>query len=338
MYTSTCSRRGAWIPALVAAVALASAKPAAAQPATTDSEPAPASATPTPTEPQANESAAALSLFEEARRLVKAGDYAGACPKFEAAARIHPSPGVLLNLGDCYERTHRTARAWAEFDEAATTAARAGRQREQAEAIRRKGSLEPRLCRLLIHVEGAGAQLSIQRDGESVDRAVWGAAIPVDPGEHRVVAAEPDRVTWEATVTTGEEGRVVVVDVPELRPVPRSVAETPSPHPLETAIGFRWTPSRAAGAASMGAGAVALALAGGLLVAAKAEDNNSYQEAEPSRSADASHAVNEARVATGFVVGGAALAITGLVLWLANPGPRRAGTPATSPRLSLRTE
>jgi hypothetical protein len=53
----------------------------------------------------------ARAQFEEGRRLIKDGDYGSGCPKIEAAAKVHASPGVLLNLGDCYEHANRTASA-----------------------------------------------------------------------------------------------------------------------------------------------------------------------------------------------------------------------------------
>src|SRR5262245_34879408 len=83
---------------------------------------------------QAENQAAARALFEEARKLAKAGDYAAACPKFDAVNRLYPSPGALLNSGDCREHLGLTASAWTQFGEAASEAARAGRPEAAEEA------------------------------------------------------------------------------------------------------------------------------------------------------------------------------------------------------------
>ncbi|MBL8743281.1 MAG: hypothetical protein JNK04_19355, partial [Myxococcales bacterium] len=71
---------------------------------------------------------AAEALFESAKQRMEAGDYAGACAKFDASQSLDPAIGTLLHLGDCYERIGRTASAWAAFLEAASLAEAAGQQ------------------------------------------------------------------------------------------------------------------------------------------------------------------------------------------------------------------
>ncbi len=65
-----------------------------------------------PAHAQAEDRAAARALFDEGRQLMAAERYDAACPKFEAARKLAQSTGVLLNLGECYERLGRTASAW----------------------------------------------------------------------------------------------------------------------------------------------------------------------------------------------------------------------------------
>lgn len=76
---------------------------------------------------QAQDQAAARALFEDGRRLLQNGKYEEACRRLEAASKLYASPGILLNLGDCYEKLGRSASAWTEFGEAAAVAARAQR-------------------------------------------------------------------------------------------------------------------------------------------------------------------------------------------------------------------
>jgi tetratricopeptide (TPR) repeat protein len=98
---------------------------------------------------------AALALFEQGRELAAEGNHAAACDKFGAAAKLAHSAGTLLNLGDCYERTGRTASAWAAFRDAAGAAQRTGRDAEESEARRRQDALQPMLSHLRIDVPDA---------------------------------------------------------------------------------------------------------------------------------------------------------------------------------------
>src|SRR5262249_13453831 len=91
---------------------------------------------------QSEDQAAARVLFDEGRRLLKAGQYADACPKLEAAKQLHISAGILLNLADCYEKLGRTASAWTQFGEAAAVAKRTNRGEDAQEARRRQAVLE----------------------------------------------------------------------------------------------------------------------------------------------------------------------------------------------------
>src|SRR5690348_15501816 len=70
--------------------------------------------------------ATAEALFSEGRRLMASGDYAAACEKFAASQKHDPGLGTSLNLADCYEKSGRTASAWAEFRDAASAAHRVG--------------------------------------------------------------------------------------------------------------------------------------------------------------------------------------------------------------------
>ena len=170
---------------------------------------------------QAENQAAARSLFEEARGLAQAGNYAAACPKFEAANRLYTSPGALLNLGDCHERLGLTASAWTEFGEAASVAARAGRGETAEEARRRQRAVEPRLMRVVIKVAQPAEGMVVERDGASIAPAAWGASLPVDPGKHQLEARAPGHEPWTATFELTKPGQTVTVEVPALTALPQ---------------------------------------------------------------------------------------------------------------------
>lgn len=165
---------------------------------------------------QAEDQAAARALFAEGRALMKAGQYANACPKLEAARKLFTSAGILLNLADCHEKIGRTASAWTEFGEAAAVAKRTNRDDDAEEATRRQAALEPSLPHLTIRVAHAVPGLGVKRDGAPIAPAAWGAALPVDPGAHEIRAEAAGFEPWTGSATVSTAGQVVTVDVPEL--------------------------------------------------------------------------------------------------------------------------
>jgi tetratricopeptide (TPR) repeat protein len=184
---------------------------------------------------QAEDQAMARALFDEGRKLMKAGQFATACPKLEAARKLYSSAGILLNLADCYEKVGRTASAWSEFGEAASVAARSGRPDDADEARRRQGTLEPALNRLSIRVSHAAPGLVVKRDGVPLSAAAWGSMLPVDPGAHEITAEAEGYETWTSSVSMSKPGQTGAVEVPALRALPPAGAIAPSPSSSETA-------------------------------------------------------------------------------------------------------
>ncbi len=232
---------------------------------------------------QAEDQAAARSLFDDARQLAKEGHYAAACPKFDAASKLYPSAGILLNLADCYERIGKTASAWTEFGEAASVATRTHRADDANEARRRQATLEPALTRLTIRVAHDAPGLMIQRDGSPVARAVWGTAIPIDPGSYQVHAEAAGYESWVGSISASSPGQIVIVDVPELHasakaplaaPVPVSPAASPEQAAQPKSDGSKvvvvlpssnvpgWTLVVVGAAVGLGAGALVIIEAG----------------------------------------------------------------------------
>jgi hypothetical protein len=158
----------------------------------------------------------AETLFREAKHLLKQGDIAGACDKFDASERLESTAGTELNVADCREKLGQLATAWAMFVKAAATAKHSDTDgKREAEARRRAAALEPRLIHLRIVVgDDRPEGLVIKRNGTAVDPELWNQRIPVDPGDY-VIAAEADGYqSWQSTVTV--RGKDKKLEVPAL--------------------------------------------------------------------------------------------------------------------------
>src|SRR5262249_8946297 len=151
----------------------------------------------------AEDRAAADALYDAAGKLMKAGSFAEACPKLEASQRLDPGIGTLIRLGYCYAHPSvgKTASAWAAFNEAEGMARKAGDKRAD-DAAKQARLLEPKLSKLLLDVaqETRGAGIEVLRDGKPVDAAVWGTALPVDPGKHVIEAVHSGKQLWTQTI------------------------------------------------------------------------------------------------------------------------------------------
>lgn len=182
----------------------------------------------------AADKAAAEALFDAGKRALADGKYPEACHKLEQSQALDPGIGTLLYLADCYERVGRTASAWATFRQAASEA-RAGRQAARARVgTERADKLEGKLSKLTISV--APEDLSIEgfelkRGTDKVERALFGVAIPVDPGSIVLSASAPGYKTWTETVSVGADAAKVAVAVPVLEKDMDAVAPAPTPPP-----------------------------------------------------------------------------------------------------------
>jgi hypothetical protein len=275
----------------------------------------------------AGDKAAAEALFTEGRRLMDAGRFAEACPKFESSQRLDPGVGTMLNLAECYEKTGRTASAWAEFREV-ISAAKAAESVEREELARQRATvLEKKLSRLTIalSVEAASTpNIEVRRDGLIVDSGELSSPIPVDPGKHVVEATAPGKLKWFKTVELSQEGGRETVNIPELEPVGGSSVSGSAPSNVEGAPAASPGNSRKTiGLVTGGVGLVGIGLGAvfGLRASSKLSDAKSHCTSYPNvcdqgaKDPD-SQAKSAATLSTVFfIVGGAAVA-TGAVLWL----------------------
>jgi hypothetical protein len=176
-------------------------------------------------------------LFRDGKKLIKAGKLAEGCDKLDASARIEPSVGTLLNLGDCREKLGQHATAWATFQKAAAAAKAANDPKREAEARRREKLLDDKLSYLTITVpDGSKVPgLAIARNGTALDPALWNQSIPVDPGDYDITADAPGAQHWKRHQHVDAGGFRGTVEIPKLGggsagPAPGPVVEAKQEH------------------------------------------------------------------------------------------------------------
>jgi hypothetical protein len=122
-------------------------------------------------------------------------------------------------------------------------------QKAQADAAEARAALLPRIPRLRISLRGAeAASVSISIDGAPLGPGAVGLPLPLNPGEHRVVAKRgSERVEKTTVLEEGKESRVELSFKPEPAKPPtppkpitrRVVAPKPDPEPSDGPDGLR---------------------------------------------------------------------------------------------------
>jgi hypothetical protein len=269
--------------------------------------------------------AAAEALFSEGRTLAASGRCAEAIPKFQGSQKLDPGIGTLLNLAECYEQIGKTASAWAEYREVISLARAAGSKEREELATQRAKDLEPKLSRLAVKVSpGAGdaSSISVTRDGEALQPAELGLAIPIDPGSHVIEASAPGKQTFSQTIEVGGNADSKIVEIP---PLVDGVGGAPGPAAggsTDSASGDGST-QRTIGLVVAGVGVVGVALGTvfGLQASSKWSDAKEKCRDYPFGCGDdgvslADDAKSAATISTiGFIAGGVCIA-GGAALWL----------------------
>jgi len=204
------------------------------------------------------DTAAATELFDAGRDMMKAGDYAAACPKLAESARLQPSVGALAKLAECEEHERRLVSAYGRWKQALNLARSMGDERA-ADVEKEVSRLDGIVPKLRIAAAGAlPAETVIRVDAVELGPAGLGVALAVEPGTHAVQASAPHRATWSTRVETKADGATTGVTIPpldEAAVAPVGVA-TPVVSPVTPAsTSSSW---RTVGLVGAGAGVVAL--------------------------------------------------------------------------------
>jgi hypothetical protein len=284
-------------------------------------------------EADAKDPAAAEALFKQARALWDAGKKADACAKFSASYELDPAPGTLLNIAACAEQGGKTATAWSQYVESARVFRRRGDERRAAFADAQAASLEPKLAYVVVHADRPVAGLTLTRDGASFQLATLDTKLPVDPGDHEIVAKAPGYEDGRVKFKAAPGGSVRVL-IPLLVAAPEPVAAAdPAAGALapsaaaaaDAGASGRGDAQRIAAYVLGGTGIASLAV-GGVFVGLTADAKSTVEDACPGsvcRTAEGKDALSRANtyanVANGTLIGGAVLLGVGVIVFLTTP-------------------
>ena len=274
--------------------------------------------------------AAAQAIFDQAVVAMNDKRFDEACPRLEEVVKLIPAGiGARMTLAECYEGAGKSASAWTTYVVVEGAARAAGQAEREKTAHERAEALRPKLAQLTIVVPDAVRSvpgLAVRRDGVDVGPVQLGVPLPVDRGEHRIVASADGRAARTTTIEVPEDGATLTVTIegwPDAPPPPPAPAVPGGGPPVQ-----RWLGLGLAGLGLVGLGVGTVFGVGALGKQSEAEphcDAKNVCDAEGLRLREEGLASGDA--ATAFFVAGGVLLGAGAVLFLTAPkaAPARVG-------------
>ena len=281
-------------------------------------------------------------LYNEGWRLYKDKQYAEACPLLERSVATSPKIRNRGALALCYEATGRLASAYNTWRTVADQAHEAGAVETATlkRAVEKSEQLLKKITRVVFQVVDTNLTVQVSLDGRPLTAAELRAQVPVDPGEHKLEARAPDRVDWQSSfeIVAADAGKTRSLPIGPLAPIERVEKVelppgTPTPErpgPAAAPIVDRSPPThplKYIGAATAGAGLVAIGLGTVFALGAKSKWNDAKDagcdDNGVCRTQAGADLVNDAHskatVGTIAFVGGIALIGGGVAMWLLAP-------------------
>lgn len=285
-----------------------------------------AHADPTPSEVQA-----ARELFKKAEADEDAGKWQDALDKVKRAISVKPTPGLRFHVALCEEKLGQLVAALADYT-AADQMAREQNNKDVIDAVAEPlKTLRIRVPTLTIEVPAAqGSQVEL--DGNAIAQGLYGVAMPVEPGTHKVTAHAPGKRIFSTQVTLHEReadtATVKWVDIPP-EPALNDTHAVPE-KPVETKSG----PVKVGAIVATAVSAVFLGVGIGAFVAADGAHSDLAAQCPLLTNCDDLR--NKVRawdwVALGSWIGAAGVAVVAIVLWAKPSAPQS----SPSARVELR--
>jgi tetratricopeptide (TPR) repeat protein len=264
--------------------------------------------------PASANTASARASFQRGRSLFDAGETRAACRAFQESLDDELDFETLYQLAACHEQLGNLASSWRMFTRLGNDDPDPGRRARAAELAK---NLWQRVAKVIVTVKEPPTQLAVTLDGEAI-AAKLDLEIPIDPGQHTVVATAPGYREWRTTANVDPATAEVRVSIA------LEAADAPS-HDASVVVQYRRKRlgRRALGTGLMIGGAVGVAASFAISTYELGKYNDALERIENNEGSiadavdDANHARRVARwVATPIFVAGAVCAGAGLVLYL----------------------
>jgi hypothetical protein len=263
------------------------------------------------------------AVFAEGKALAEAGDYAKACPKFEASLELDPLLGTRLNLADCFAKIGKYASAKRQFEKAAKEAR--DRADDRIAFIEEQlAQIGPKVARLTVSVVQGPEQLAVRVAGQPLSSARFGMAEERDAGPVTVEVLRDDEVLDSRSVTLSDgQAEALELDlaaIAKAHPLKPKVTLVP-PDPTQRNVGIAVLSVGLAGVAAFG-------VLEGVALAVKGEASSPENCFVPEEGATvcspegyrlSQQAGDLAEVGQWVGVGGLAVAAVGLTVFLTAP-------------------
>jgi hypothetical protein len=306
------------------------------------------SAQPAAAQPSAADLTRARELFDQAEKAEAAEAWAEALEKLQAVERIKATPVVYYHMGICEERLGRLGDALRHFEQSEALARGQSNAQLQAMAAEKVEKTAPRVPLVTITITPDVDGTEVLLDGEVLPKGTRDLRLnPSRP--YKIEVRAPGRKPFLRQLFLAEGARepvraqLAVVDAPPAAQVKANTTEYGEPE--------RAAPSSGPPLGTWIAGGAAVALgAGGLATFLISNGINGDARdrcpGPPSGEVAATCLPDEAasdqdtvqtldRVALGLWIGAGAAAGVAVTLWVLDPGAKKAGAAAASPRMAL---
>jgi hypothetical protein len=208
--------------------------------------------------------AEARKRYELGLKLYEDGNYEAARIEFERALAIAPSYKILFNVGLAYKQLHKYVDALKAFEAYLQEGGTQVPPERRADVEKEIAELRPRIARVTITVNVAGAEVAI--DDVAIGKAPLPAPVLVDPGVRKFSATAPGYLPVTNSLTVGSsESPTVTLALTEL---PKYEEKKTNPWVVPTIVGWSAT----------GAAAVATTIFGVLALNAKSAQDKKLNE------------------------------------------------------------
>ena len=162
-----------------------------------------------------SERAAARQLFTEGNELQNAGKYEEALDKFQRAQRVFSAPTNLLRIAQCQAMIGKIVEAAETYRTLIRTPLPASAPAAFSQAVEQAkvelGQVEPRVPTVKLEVSPTNVpNLQVQLNGQTLNSALIGEPLPLDPGTHKFLVFAPGYASSEQSITLKERDKKVL--------------------------------------------------------------------------------------------------------------------------------